>query len=205
MYNRWCYKNLFMKFPSRLRENNRLHIITNQNTGFPPLRFVFAQYKQHTAEVLDIDITCNRIIKHIYSSIIHTGTYAQRKGVVPMKEKDLRRYHRITGVVLAVFIIVQAGTGLIFTIGKIAGSSGGHDHSTANISIFPISKAQAAASSEPEAVRAHESENILSILHYGGGIIGNIYRLLLAVTIIGQVSGGLLIYMRIKARKKAKN
>lgn len=122
-----------------------------------------------------------------------------------MKEKDLRRYHRFTGVVLAVFIIAQAGTGLIFTIGKMAGSSGGHDHSTANISIFPTSKAQAAASSEPEATPSHESENILSILHYGGGMIGHIYRLVLAVTIIGQVSGGLLIYMRIKARKKAKN
>ncbi len=122
-----------------------------------------------------------------------------------MKEKDLRRYHRITGIVLAVFIIVQAGTGLVFTIGEMAGSSDGHDHGTAKISIFPISKAQAAASSEPEVTQAHESENILGLLHYGGGIIGNIYRLVLAVTIIGQVSGGLLIYMRIKARKKAKN
>lgn len=121
-----------------------------------------------------------------------------------MKEKDLRRYHRITGVVLAVFIIVQAGTGLIFTIGKMAGSSGGHDHGTADVSIFPSSKAQA-NSSEPEASRAHESESLLGIVHYGGGMIGNIYRLVLAVTIIGQVSGGLLIYMRIKARKKAKN
>ncbi len=92
-----------------------------------------------------------------------------------MKEKDLRRYHRITGVVLAVFIIVQAGTGLIFTIGEMGGSSGKHDHSTANISIFPISKAQAAASSEPEVTQANESKNILGILHYGGGIIGNIY------------------------------
>jgi hypothetical protein len=144
---------------------------------------------------------------HSAQTFIRTGKNKtpKRKGVVPMKEKDLRRYHRITGVVLAVFVIVQAGTGLVFTIGEMGGSSGKHGHSTANISIFPISKAQAAASSEPEVTQANESENILGILHYGGGIIGNIYRLVLAVTIIGQVSGGLLIYMRIKARKKAKN
>jgi hypothetical protein len=121
-----------------------------------------------------------------------------------MKEKDLRRYHRITGAVLAVFIILQAGTGLIFTIGKMVGTSGGHDHGTANISIFPISKAQA-NSSELEETQVHESESLLGIVHYGGGMIGNIYRFVLAVTIIGQVCGGLLIYMRIKARKKARN
>ncbi len=156
----------------------------------------------HIADVLVNDILCSRNIQHRQSSRQeHTP---KKKGTVPMKEKDLRRYHRITGVVLAVFIIVQAGTGLIFTIGKMTGGSGGHDHGIANVSIFPISRAQA-GSSGPEASQAHESESLLGIMHYGGGMIGNIYRLVLAVTIIGQVSGGLLIYMRIKARQKAKN
>ncbi|MEE4365049.1 MAG: hypothetical protein V2J08_14025 [Desulfotignum sp.] len=121
-----------------------------------------------------------------------------------MKEKDLRRYHRITGVVLAVFILVQAGTGLVFTIGQMTGSSGGHGHDTADVSSFPISKAQA-DTSKPQASQAHESKSLLGIVHYGGGMFGNIYRLVLAVTIIGQVCGGLLIYMRIKVRKKGKN
>lgn len=125
-----------------------------------------------------------------------------RKGAVPMKEKDLRKYHRITGVVLAVFIIVQAGTGLIFTIGKMTGSSSGHDHGTAGVTILPISRAEA-SSTESEGSEAHES--LLSTAHYGGGMIGNIYRLLLAVAIIGQVSGGLLIYKNIRTRKKTKN
>ena len=110
-----------------------------------------------------------------------------------MKEKDLRKYHRITGMILAVFIIVQAGTGLIFTIGKMTGSSSGHDH---------VSRAEA-SSSESEGSEAHES--LLSTVHYGGGMIGNIYRLLLAVAVIGQVSGGLLIYKNIRTRKKTKN
>jgi succinate dehydrogenase/fumarate reductase cytochrome b subunit len=118
-----------------------------------------------------------------------------------MKEKNLRKYHRITGVVLAVFIIVQAGTGLIFTIGKMTGNSGGHDHGTAGISMLPVSKALASSSSESSQSDTHES--VLSTVHYGGGMIGNIYRLLLAVAIIGQVSGGLWIYIRIRKRKQA--
>lgn len=117
-----------------------------------------------------------------------------------MKEKDLRRYHRITGIVLAVFIIVQAGTGLIFTIGKMAGNSGSHDHGTAGISMSPVSKALASGSESGES-EVHES--LLSTVHYGGGMIGNMYRLLLAVALIGQVSGGLWIYIRIRKRQQA--
>ncbi len=115
-----------------------------------------------------------------------------------MKEKDLRRYHRMTGVVLAVFIIVQAGTGLIFTIGKMTGDSGGHDHGTAGISVSPVSKALASSS---ESGRSDTHESLLSTVHYGGGLIGNIYRVLLAVALIGQVSGGVWIYTRIRKRR----
>ena len=117
-----------------------------------------------------------------------------------MKEKNLRKYHRMTGVVLAVFIIVQAGTGLIFTIGKMTGSSGGHDHGTAGISISPVSKALASSS---DSGQSDTHESVLSTVHYGGGMIGNIYRVLLAVALIGQVSGGLWIYIRIRKRKQA--
>lgn len=119
-----------------------------------------------------------------------------------MKEKNLRKYHRITGLVLAVFIIVQAATGLVFTIGKMTGSSGSHDHGTAGVSLLPISRALA-GSSDSETSEAQES--LLGTVHYGGGMIGDIYRLLLAVAIIGQVSGGLLIYKNIRTRKKAKS
>lgn len=68
MYNCWCHKNFFIRFPIRLWENKRLYIISDQNTGFPALQFVFAQYKQHTADVLYNDIPCNRIIQHRHSS-----------------------------------------------------------------------------------------------------------------------------------------
>lgn len=36
-------------------------------------------------------------------------------GSFSMKEKDLRKYHRTLGVILAVFVLVQAGTGLYLT------------------------------------------------------------------------------------------
>lgn len=118
-----------------------------------------------------------------------------------MKERDLRKYHRIMGVVLAIFILAQAGTGLFFTIGKMSGSSGNHDH--ADLSILLISKAQANGN-ESEEAHAEASGNLLSTLHYGGGMTGNIYRLLLAVGIIGQAGGGLLIFKHYRERQGKK-
>lgn len=117
-----------------------------------------------------------------------------------MKEKDLRKYHRITGVVLAIFIIVQAGTGLIFTIGQMLGGSEDHDHAALSISLIPEAQANGDESGE---THGSESGSLLSTLHYSGGMIGNIYRLLLAVGLIGQVCGGLLIFKNYQARQKA--
>ncbi len=121
-----------------------------------------------------------------------------------MKEKDLRKYHRITGVVLAIFIIVQAGTGLFFTIGKMLGSSGDHEHGHAALSMSLIADVQANTNNSVATQTQEESESLLSTLHYGGGMIGNIYRLLLALGIIGQVCGGLYIYKRHRQRMAAK-
>lgn len=115
-----------------------------------------------------------------------------------MKEKDLRKYHRITGVVLAVFIIAQAGTGLVFTIAKMVGSSDNHDHAAISVSLIPEAQANG---NESEDTHASESGSLLSTLHYGGGMIGNIYRLLLAVGLIGQTCGGLLIYKHYRERQ----
>ncbi len=115
-----------------------------------------------------------------------------------MKEKDLRKYHRITGVVLAIFIIAQAGTGLVFTVGKMLGGSENHDHAALSTSLIPTAQANENESADTD---ASESGSLLSTLHYGGGMIGNIYRLLLAAGIIGQVCGGLLIYKHYRERQ----
>jgi len=79
-----------------------------------------------------------------------------------MKEKDLRKYHRILGLALAVFVLAQAGTGLYLSFE--------HHH------------------------------GFLSTLHFGGGAIGMVYRLLLAFGMIGLVITGLSIYLNRRAR-----
>ena len=78
-------------------------------------------------------------------------------GRFAVKEKDLRKYHRTLGVILAVFVFAQAGTGLYLTF---------------------------------------EYHGFLSTLHIGGGVIGKVYRSLLAFGMIGLVITGLSIYLK---------
>jgi uncharacterized iron-regulated membrane protein len=82
-------------------------------------------------------------------------------GALSMKEKDLRKYHRTIGVILAIFVFVQAGTGLYLTF---------------------------------------EFHSSLSTLHFGGGVIGTVYRSLLALGMVGLVITGLSIYLKRRAK-----
>ena len=82
-------------------------------------------------------------------------------GDLLMKEKDLRKYHRTLGIILAIFVFVQAGTGLYLTF---------------------------------------EYHGFLSTLHFGGGVIGTVYRSLLALGMIGLVITGLSIYLKRRAK-----
>ena len=78
-----------------------------------------------------------------------------------MKEKDLRKYHRTLGVILAVFVFAQAGTGLYLTF---------------------------------------DYHDFLNTLHFGGGVIGMVYRSLLALGMIGLVITGISIYLKRRAK-----
>jgi hypothetical protein len=68
--------------------------------------------------------------------------------------------------------------------------------------LLPTSEALA-SNSNSESKKSDTHESLLSTVHYGGGMVGNIYRVVLAVTVIGQVTGGLWIYSRIRKRKQA--
>ena len=43
---------------------------------------------------------------------------------------------------------------------------------------------------------------VLTSIHYGGGFIGNIYRIILGLGLMGMAASGTLIYLKIRARTK---
>jgi len=107
-----------------------------------------------------------------------------------LKEITLRKWHRLSGIVLSLFIVIQAGTGLTMTFIELGKSS----------------KVHANSEYEKDSEHKHESrfEEALEFIHKKGGIIGNIYRLAVSLGLIGMVGSGALIFFKIQVRQKRK-
>jgi len=96
-----------------------------------------------------------------------------------MQEATLRRQHRRLGLVLAVFLGLQAASGLCLSLGDLLQSPG------------------AATEQAPG-----DDDKWLEVLHFGGGTVGNAYRALLGGAVLGQIARGGLISLKIRARTK---
>jgi hypothetical protein len=89
-----------------------------------------------------------------------------------MKEPDLRKWHRTMGITLALFIIIQAGSGLLLSLEDFVAT------------VFPGAPA------------------LLTSIHTGGGNLGTPYRVLLGLGLLGMATSGILIYLKIQARTR---
>lgn len=87
-----------------------------------------------------------------------------------MKEASLRKFHRSLGVIIALFLAVQVITGMVFALSKFGSPP-----------LFRV----------PMWVYS---------LHLGGGEAGNLYRVILGLTILIQGGSGLVIFIRSRAR-----
>jgi hypothetical protein len=106
-----------------------------------------------------------------------------------MKEMDLRRWHRTMGIIVAAFIILQAGSGFLLSLGGL-----------------PILRTYADEETYSPGHAQDEGEwlwqDALEFIHLGGGIIGMIYRLLLGFGIVVTALSGGTIFFKIRARSK---
>jgi polyferredoxin len=87
-----------------------------------------------------------------------------------MQEVELRHWHRTMGIILALFILLQAGSGAMMALEHFLNLHG----------LFgPLTK-----------------------LHFGGGALGHIYRIILGLGVMGMATSGTLIFLKIRARAK---
>lgn len=106
-----------------------------------------------------------------------------------MKEINLRRWHRRVGIILALFIILQAGSGLVITLGDLSPSEG-HVHTE------PAVAATGADEEEPFLDEA------LEFIHFGAGTAGALYRIVLGAGVLWMAVSGGLIFFQVRARSK---
>jgi hypothetical protein len=106
-----------------------------------------------------------------------------------MNQSDMRKWHRSIGIIIALFIIFQAGSGLLITILEFSDtpthSSEAHEH----------------AEQEEGASAWHV---VLGWIHHGSGSLMDIYRILLGVGILAQTIIGVMLFFDIRRRVKSR-
>ena len=106
-----------------------------------------------------------------------------------MKEVNLRKWHRRFGIILALFIILQAGSGLLITLGDLSPSKS-HAHTE------PAVTATVHDEEEPFL------EEALEFIHFGAGPAGALYRIIVGAGILWMAVSGGLIFFRTRARSQ---
>ncbi len=137
-----------------------------------------------------------------------------------MKEAGLRKSHRYIGVFLAIFIILQAGGGLILSAASLIKP---HDHSLHDVEEVDhhnnidhhASDHQHSSDHEHAADADHygpvqESHHValpgwidtVRLGHGGGGAIRAIFRIIVGLGTITMAMSGLLIFFKTQSKKQ---
>ena len=101
-----------------------------------------------------------------------------------MKEADLRRVHRLAGVVLAPLLVLQALSGILLSVDWLLGI-----HQRVGESI---------GRTVPSLLRVWDVA--LVEIHYGMGVGGALYHILLGAAVAGVAASGFVILLKVRAR-----
>ncbi|MFO7875143.1 MAG: hypothetical protein R6U55_00990 [Desulfovermiculus sp.] len=106
-----------------------------------------------------------------------------------MNISGMRKWHRSIGIVLALFIMLQAGSGLLLTISEFsetsAHTSEGHGH-------------------DENSVQSFTWHTVLGWIHHSESIWMGVYRILLGVGILAQTVIGVMIFIETRQRVKSR-
>ena len=101
-----------------------------------------------------------------------------------MKEPQLRKLHRVAGIVLAPLLVLQALSGVLLSVDWLLGIHRRFGESVGDAS--------------PGLARLWDAA--LVEIHYGTGVGGAVYHILLGIAVVGIAASGLAIFFQIRAR-----
>jgi len=103
-----------------------------------------------------------------------------------MKEPDLRKLHRTVGVVIAPLLILQAFSGIFLSIDWLLG--------------FHRRIGETIKENIPPLIRLWDM--ILVNIHYGLGVGGAFYHVLLGIGAVWVAVSGFMLFLKIRSRQK---
>ena len=101
-----------------------------------------------------------------------------------MREPELRVLHRRAGVVLAPLLVLQALSGVLLSVDWLLGI-----HRRVGESV---------GKAAPALARLWDAA--LVEIHYGTGVGGAVYHILLGIAVVGVAASGFVIFLRVRAR-----
>jgi hypothetical protein len=101
-----------------------------------------------------------------------------------MREPQLRKLHRLAGIVLAPLLVLQALSGIFLSVDWLLGV-----HRRVGESV---------GKAVPALARLWDAA--LVEIHYGTGVGGAVYHILLGIAVVGLAASGIGIYVQIRAR-----
>ena len=113
-----------------------------------------------------------------------------------MKQAGLRKWHRRLGVILAVFIVLQAASGLWLTVSEMGS---GHEHGEEN-------EHHEAVTNEGHGYEGGEDSHehgIVGLVHHAEATWTALYRVALGLGILLQTFLGLGIFFAMRTRSKS--
>jgi hypothetical protein len=110
-----------------------------------------------------------------------------------MKEAIIRKWHRRMGITLALFIILQAVSGIILTLDWFE-TSPSHTHIEGMNKSDEVSNSSHASQGEATWYEAIE------LAHHGTSSTMKGYRILLGIGLVGMVLSGSTLFYKIKKR-----
>ena len=103
-----------------------------------------------------------------------------------MKGMQLNKLHRYVGITLAPFLLIQTLSGLLLKIG-------------------PFRRGPAGLVSGEPAVTGGAMDPLLVMVHFGPGVVSDLYHILLGLAIIWMAVTGWMLFLRIrKAQRRVK-
>ena len=113
-----------------------------------------------------------------------------------MKQAGFRKWHRRLGLILAVFIVLQVGSGLWLTASEIGS---GHEHGEESEHNEAVTNGGREHEGEGE---SHE-HGIVGLVHHAEATWTALYRVALALGILLQTFLGLVIFFAMRKPSKS--
>lgn len=108
-----------------------------------------------------------------------------------MHVATLRKWHRHVGILLVIFLALQALTGLILSASHMLQDEHAHAQESGDFRLITEAYKDVSAASASSDLGL---EGILAAVHHGGGPAGDVYRLVLGIATLAQGGMGVMLF-----------